>query len=282
MANISLDIDNISKLIFDLVDKNAGNIELIHFFRLLHRLGLKGMGIGSGGDVTDSGEDYTIDYVRRALTQRYPGTPLTVFDVGANVGGFLKALTTVFKETPCRIWSFEPAAGTFTMLSAMAQEAGLGNVSLHNIGLGKEDGSLTLYSDRVGSAVASLYQRRMEHFGGLPLAGQEQVTLRSIDSFCAEQGVGRIHYLKMDVEGHEIDCLHGAGAMLDAGAIDFIQFEFGGANIDSRTFFQDFWYLLENYKISRIMKNGLFQIDKYTEFEEVFMVQNYLAERRSA
>lgn len=281
MANKSLSIDQISRMLFDLTQENAGNIDLIDFFRLLHHLGLKGMGIGGGDDVGKSGEVFAMEYVRRALEQRYPGAPLTIFDVGANIGGFLKTVTGVFDDCPRRIWSFEPSPRTFATLSAMVAERGLAGVDIHNIGFGREDGTLTLFSDRAGSALASVYQRRMDHFGRA-LTQEETVSLRHIDGFCAGQGIERIHYLKMDVEGHELDCLRGAQGMLAAGAIDFIQFEFGGANIDSRTFFQDFWYLLKDYKISRILKNGLYEIAKYTEFEEIFLVQNYLAERRSA
>jgi hypothetical protein len=46
------------------------------------------------------------------------------------------------------------------------------------------------------------------------------------------------------VHGHELQALEGAAELLRAGRIRAIQFEFGGANVDSRTFFRDFWNLL--------------------------------------
>lgn len=68
--------------------------------------------------------------------------------------------------------------------------------------------------------------------------------------------------------------------MIDSGNIDFIQFEFGGCNIDSRTYFQDFYYFLkDNYDIYRIVKNGLRKIDRYSETCEVFLNSNYIAEK---
>ena len=52
----------------------------------------------------------------------------------------------------------------------------------------------------------------------------------------------------------------------------------GGANIDSRTFFQDFWYLLSGkYKIYRIIKNGLIEVKGYEESLEIFKNINFLA-----
>ncbi len=69
--------------------------------------------------------------------------------------------------------------------------------------------------------------------------------------------------------------------MLGSGAVDFIQFEFGGCNIDSRTYFQDFYYLLnDRYKISRILKDGLYPISRYKEMYEAFTTTNYLAEKK--
>ena len=61
--------------------------------------------------------------------------------------------------------------------------------------------------------------------------------------------------------------------------IKFIQFEFGSCNIDSKTYFQDFWYLLkDNYNIYRIVKDGITPIIKYKETSEIFTTINYLAE----
>ena len=69
--------------------------------------------------------------------------------------------------------------------------------------------------------------------------------------------------------------------MLENHKVDFIQFEFGGRNIDSRTYFQDFYYLLkEDYYIYRIVKDGLYKIERYKEMYEAFITTNYLAERK--
>lgn len=66
--------------------------------------------------------------------------------------------------------------------------------------------------------------------------------------------------------------------MIENGQIDFIQFEFGGCNIYSKTFFQDFYYLLkEKYKLYRILENGLFKLPDYQEIQEIFITINYLS-----
>jgi hypothetical protein len=106
----------------------------------------------------------------------------------------------------------------------------------------------------------------------------ETARLTTIDRFAEERAIGFIHLLKMDVEGHEYQVLAGASHMLESRAIAIIQFEFGNCNIASRTYFQDFYYLLEpNYRIYRILGQGLCPVRGYRESQEVFLTTNYLA-----
>ncbi len=49
--------------------------------------------------------------------------------------------------------------------------------------------------------------------------------------------------------------------MLAPDTIRAIRFEFGGTCIDARIFLQDFWYLLKDYSLFRILKNGLVKVE---------------------
>ena len=87
--------------------------------------------------------------------------------------------------------------------------------------------------------------------------------------------------MKNNKNRKKLKALNGAAQMINSKQIDVIQFEFGGCNIDSRTYFQDFYYLLkDNYKIYRILKDGLYQINQYKEIYEAFTTTNYLAEKK--
>jgi hypothetical protein len=84
----------------------------------------------------------------------------------------------------------------------------------------------------------------------------------------------------MDIEGHELFALKGASEALRT-KIHLIQFEFGGANIDSRTYFIDFWRLLSpNFEIFRLTANGLISIKSYSEIYEIFLNTTYYAKRK--
>ncbi len=107
------------------------------------------------------------------------------------------------------------------------------------------------------------------------------MALTTIDSYCAKAGVSTIDLLKIDVEGHEMGVLKGAAAMMAAGGIRNIMWEFGGANLDTMTRFKDFWRILDasGFKnIYRLIPPGyLYRIEKYEEFLENYTTTNYVA-----
>lgn len=95
--------------------------------------------------------------------------------------------------------------------------------------------------------------------------------------------VQRMHVLKMDIEGHEMAALKGSERVLNEGKIDTIQFEFGSANVNSRTFFRDLWESFTSYHfiLYRIVSGGTaLPIRKYSESLEYFRgATNYIAKR---
>jgi hypothetical protein len=66
--------------------------------------------------------------------------------------------------------------------------------------------------------------------------------------------------------------LEGAETLLATGAIDRIQFEFGGTALDSRIFLRDIIrYLAPSYTVSRILRDGVVDVID-DEAEEIFHV----------
>ena len=142
------------------------------------------------------------------------------------------------------------------------------------------ENKVLLYTDQEESGLASIYKRKLDHFGVF-MENSEEIELSTIDIYCKRNGIDKIHFLKLDVEGHELSVLNGAKQMIANSLIDYIQFEFGGCNIDSRTYFQDFYYFLkDNYKIYKILRDGLYEIKSYKESMEIFLTINYLAIRK--
>jgi FkbM family methyltransferase len=249
---------------------------------MAHTVSLFGMNYGGGGLIEESGEIWAL---RNAIRPALAGvdSPI-VFDVGANIGDY--SLLAKRELPTAQIFAFEPAAATYRQLSQhLAQQDGCADITTYNFGFSDAERLLELFSYAVegneASLLASVDLRLPTQVVRVEVEHSEEIKVRTIDDFCAAESIQAIDLLKLDVEGHELAVLRGAGDMLSRRAIRIIQFEFGPANIYSRTFFFDFWTLLsEQFDIFRIVPNGLAPIAYYGEHREVFLTTNYLAIRK--
>ena len=198
---------------------------------------------------------------------------VVAIDAGANVGNWTAAL---LKAQPsASILAVEPSEAANDQLSK--RFAGDSRVHIEKVALGSSRGEALLWSDRPGSGLASLERRRLDHFG-IDFDHSEEVSVRTLDEVVGDLGRNP-SILKLDVEGREIDVLKGASRTI--AEVDVIQFEFGGCNIDTRTFFQDFWHLLvpAGFGIWRLGPQGLAKVESYMEQDEAFGTTNFFAAR---
>lgn len=200
-----------------------------------------------------------------------------VFDVGANVGNFTE---TVFNLNETAIvHAFEPHPLTFSQLKD--NDFG-GNFHPYNCGLGetKSDALLYDYVNQDGSEHASVHCGVIEQIhGGEALS--HNIRIDTLDAFVREQGIDRIHLLKVDTEGNEMAVFHGGEKTIRSGAIDVIQFEFNEMNVISRTFFKDFFDFLPEYDFFRLTPDGALFIRRYTPcFCEIFAYQNIVCVKK--
>ena len=201
--------------------------------------------------------------------------PILFIDIGGNQGIYTQEIAKQFPD--CKVIVFEPSAKNIEVLNKKFLENK--NIIIEQAAISNTTGDATLYSNEDGSPLASLTKRRLDHFG-IDFDKTENITtLRFEDYWKSKLGSRKIDFCKIDIEGHELDALAGFGKAIDN--ISVIQFEFGGCNIDTKTYFQDFWYFFHkhDFKIYRISPIGLIQIKKYQELDEVFITTNYLAKR---
>ena len=152
------------------------------------------------------------------------------------------------------------------------------NIHINQLALSNKSGKQVLYSDKYGSPLASLTKRDLNHLN-IDFEYKEEIQSQRFDEYWEKQNNPNttIDYVKIDVEGHELSVLEGIGEFIKK--IKLIQFEFGGSNIDTRTYFKDFWNYFNKYDftIYRITPQGLLYISKYWEMDEIFLVTNYIA-----
>ena len=263
------------KLVKRILHRLSGKIRYQRFFQSLHTVAIQGMNYGRGGDFRSSGELFALSYIQKKLTGR---KEIVLFDAGANVGDYSLELSKAFTNKPVRIYSFEPSKPVYEKMLANVKAAK--EIIPVNLGFSDTEATTNIFTNATLPGMASLYRRRLDHFG-ISLGQSEVIELTTIDHFCRKNNIDEIDFLKLDVEGHEWKVLQGASQKLSEKKIGFIQFEFGGCNIDSKTYFQDFFYLLnDDFHIYRIVEDGLFPIKIYKEEYEIFTTINYLAERK--
>lgn len=226
-------------------------------------------GKGAGGFSLDDEAKTAIDF----LPQSFRQNPV-VLDIGANVGNYSAAILRISPQST--VYAFEPSSVARKKL----QERFMGNdsVKIVPLALGSTISVGTLWSDQAGSGMGSLTKRNLTHFG-VDFEHSESVEVTTLDTW-ARSNLITPALIKMDVEGHELDVLK--GGMKTLASAQVVQFEFGGCNIDTRTFFQDFWYLFTQagFAIYRISVAGPIHITHYSERDECFRTTNYLAVKK--
>jgi FkbM family methyltransferase len=207
--------------------------------------------------------------VRRLLG----GSPGLAVDIGGNVGDYSAEL---LKSTPeLEIHIFEPSR---TNIDRLTQRfAGNPQIQLVPYGVSNRTCAATLYANKPGSGLGSLTKRNLAHFD-IAFEHSEPVSVLRFEDYWLDRLDRRdIDMVKIDIEGHELAALDGFGDAILATRV--LQFEFGGSNIDTRTYFQDFWYFFRrfDFELYRITPFGLVYVDRYREADETFLVTNYVA-----
>lgn len=129
-----------------------------------------------------------------------------VIDIGANMG----VMSCLFGRSTSlgAVHSFEPHPVTFASLEKNINRNNLSNVQCHNFAVGKTTGMVSFTnhsspaSNRVGKGANSI-----------------QVAMTTLDEFSEVQKAQRIDFLKIDVEGAELDVLEGAHRLFKSQAV---------------------------------------------------------------
>jgi FkbM family methyltransferase len=238
-------------------------------WRVLLKLSHAGMNTGGGQSVCDSGEDFALHRVMKLVRRN---ERMVIFDVGAHNGEYALMVSQVLSKGDY-LYCFEPQPDIYLGLSQRFCENR--QVICENIALGKENGIVKLFFTRPGDTIASLKKNELiKSFTAM----EQSVELMTLDKFCNLRGIATVDFLKIDVEGSEMDVLQGAQEMLSYKRIKAIQFEFGETYVGSGIYFKSFWNILSNeYRIFRVLRRGLFEIKEYSWDHEIFKIANYIA-----
>lgn len=156
------------------------------------------------------------------LADLLSGSP-NCLHVGASDGRHSYVMTQVAPKA--RIWAFEPSAFAYEVLKVAMKWHGIEDqVTPVHAAVAEKPGELLLVtpkktSGRMGRAYAYVAETRPNgparpdlEDTGMEVQPTPVVTL---DDFCAERGIDRVDFIRMDIEGAEQKALEGASGILD-------------------------------------------------------------------
>jgi FkbM family methyltransferase len=191
------------------------------------------------------------------------------FDVGANHGDWTALVAKI--NPAASVHCFEICPPTFQ--KASAQLSGQKNIFLNPFGLSDAPGEIKIKYSRDGDGATTMFDLVMplnaEVISAKVACGKE---------YCAEHGIKRIDFLKLDVEGAEHLVLQGFGQLLNPDTISIVQFEYGMVNIITKFLLRDFYELFESrgYKIGKLYPDHV-GFRPYRFEDEDFRGPNYVA-----
>jgi len=202
----------------------------------------------------------------------------TIFDVGANVGGWTEIALHQFPNA--KVHSFEISKKTFKSLQN--KHAKNHRVLLNNFGLSNESGEFEYKDYGENSGVNSLIVDADFHDNRIsPVIVKALV--ETGDDYCERYDIKEIDILKVDVEGAEHLVLSGFSGMLENGLIKLIQFEYGYTHGDAKFLIKDFYKLLEGYDylLGPLKPNGVLFMDFDYALNDFKSGPNYIAVHKS-
>ncbi len=159
-----------------------------------------------------------LEFFVRALL---PGQ--VVLDIGANVG--IYSLAAALHVPAAHVFAFEPCRETYNRLLLNLGLNCVKNVSPSCLALSDFEGEARLSVNVTGRD--GLNTLGTPTHPECVVVGSETVRVGTLDNWLRARAIGRVHLLKIDVEGAELHVFRGAGSLLAGADAPLIMFENG-------------------------------------------------------
>lgn len=136
-----------------------------------------------------------------------------VCDVGANIGVYTVTLSRLIGGHG-QVYSFEPVPETYRVLSNIVEHFHLRNVHIYGCAVSDSVGKGVMEVPIYNSGGENFYQARLI-CGNRPSRRTYEVDLVTLDSLFDKPGGVKLDFIKVDVEGHELQVIRGARHVLD-------------------------------------------------------------------
>jgi FkbM family methyltransferase len=174
--------------------------------------------------------------------------------------------------------AFEPNPALFRDLKKLAEKYPSRFVA-EGLGVGEKNGTRALNF----SPDALSHGSFSTEVSGVPYVNNElnvEVPVVTLDSYCAENGIREIDFIKIDVEGFEGEVLDGARQVLSEIMPRFIQLEFNWHQLFRGTSMNFFSQTLPDYDLFQLVPGGWEKRDPKDPLANIYLFSNFVFVRR--
>jgi FkbM family methyltransferase len=178
-----------------------------HGLMIVNRFDTNSEQVGHGQWLLDHGNTSTIEAQAAYDCLRDRQRPV-IFDVGANIGTFTTWMANTFPQG--KIYCFEPQRLIFQMLCGNVAINNFDNCYIYNMAVGNTNTRIEVqepdYYKQEDFGIFSLVEDKVYNKSGISTV----VDIITVDTFVELNNIPRVDYIKIDVEGMDIDVLRGA------------------------------------------------------------------------
>jgi FkbM family methyltransferase len=232
--------------------------------------------------IGENGEEWVQFCVLNACRDKV--SRVVVFDIGANIGDWLRSLFGAAEHLDCinrlDVYAFEPVPSTYERLLTMVKnDPRATSVKAECLAMSSSKGSAHIFVVGDGAGTNSLHPDSSAVY-----TQSLVIATNTIDYYSRENNIAMVHLLKSDTEGHDMEVLRGALDMLRQERIHVFQFEYNHRWIYSRYFLKDVFNLIEDlpYTIGKVMPGFIEFYSRWHLELERFFEGNYLLVHRDA
>jgi FkbM family methyltransferase len=233
------------------------------------KIGLRGLGINIDHGIESGGEDRLL----RRLFDKTKG--MACFDVGANVGDYTAAL---LEKGASKVAVFEPARDPFDRLQTRFSDDP--RISAFQTALGEKEGLVDFYEAvKESDSVLATRDARIAP-GSVDRFVRHSVQITTVDAITRELG-WLPQFIKIDVEGFELEVLSGARELIASKKLVYVQFEFGPHHLKRRQNINDFMAILSDFEFYRLATHSLRPLGDGSHYlHNIYAYSNIICVRR--
>ena len=231
----------------------------------LAKLGLRGLGVNVHYDLNRSGELVFLDEFMRVFPK------CVCFDVGAHVGEYSEAL---LSRGAALVIAFEPTPSTYSMLRERIGHHA--NIRVENSAVGELIGDIH-FDVPILTSDSTLASRDIA-MTAISANAYSRITvaMTSLDAFAERTGI-HPDFVKIDVEGYELEVILGMTNLLLSDPPKAIQFEFNQHLLKRHQTLLDFSECLKEYSLFRLASHSMRPLDPNHYLSNIYTYSNIVA-----